>query len=106
MFNDKEEWTIGKKLLLGFIIFFFMTFIITSFFGRRGVMEIFKYKDEINKLEKEISQLKKHKKSLEVEIKELENNNMAVEPIARKELWYKKKGEKVIIFSERKKNEK
>jgi cell division protein FtsB len=103
---DEKEWTLGKKVLLGFIIFFFLTFIITSFFGRRGVMEIFKYKDEIMQLEKEISQLKKVKKGLEVEIKELENNNMAVEPIARKELWYKKKGEKVIIFDEKGKNEK
>ncbi len=98
---DEEEWTLRKKILLGFIIFFFLTLIITSFFGRRGVMEIFKYKDEIMQLEKDIAKLEKQKKSLEVEIKELETNNMAVEPIARKELWYKKKGEKVIIFNKK-----
>ena len=98
MYKEETEWTLKKKLILGIAIFVVLTFLITSFFGRRGIIEIFKYKDEIAQLEKEVSALKKEKKKLEVEVKELEKNSMAVEPIARKDLWYKKKGEMVIVF--------
>ncbi len=103
MNREENEWTLKNKLMLGLIIFVMLTFLITSFFGRRGIVEIFKYKDEIAQLEKEVNQLKKEKKKLEVEVKELEKNSMAVEPIARKELWYKKKGEIVIVFKNREK---
>ncbi len=102
--SRNQEWTLKNKLILGLIIFVTLTFLITSFFGRRGIVEIFKYKDEIAQLEKEVNLLKKEKKKLEVEVKELEKNSMAVEPIARKELWYKKKGEIVIVFKNRDSN--
>ena len=104
MYREDSEWTLKKKLILGIAIFVVLTFLITSFFGRRGVIEIFKYKDEIAQLEKEVAVLKKEKKKLEVEVKELEKNSMAAEPIARRDLWYKKKGEVVIVFKNKDRN--
>ncbi len=104
MYKEENEWTLKKKIILGIAIFMVLTFLITSFFGRRGIVEIFKYKDEIAQLEKEVAILKKEKKKLEVEVKELEKNSMAVEPIARKDLWYKKKGEIVIVFKGKESN--
>ena len=92
------EWSPARKALLIFSFFIVVTIVLTSFFGRRGVMEIYRYKDEIRNLEVRIANLEREKKRLEIEIRELENNEMAVEPIARQELWYMKEGEVVVLL--------
>jgi len=101
MKKNKSEWTTGKKATLGLIIFLILTFIITSFFGKKGLMKMFKYRNKIDQLENEILALEKKRKKLEVRVVELRDNLMTVEPIARKDLWYKKEGELVYILRDR-----
>lgn len=87
------------------IVFVFLVLLITSFFGKRGIFEIFQVKNEREVLLKDKVRLEKEKSRLEREIKELENNPNAVEETAREKLWMLKP-EEVVIIKENKPNSK
>lgn len=92
----------SKIILLG-ILFLFVVLLITSFFGKKGLLEIQKAKKNEKVLLEEKERLMMEKSRLEKEINELEKNPQAVEKEAREKLWLLKPDEKVIIFRETKK---
>ncbi len=77
--------------------------VVTSFFGKKGVMDISRARRMTRDLDLELKALKVEKDRLDGEIKELETDPRAVEKIAREKLWLIKPGEKVIVIPDRKK---
>ena len=101
---DKEvrkNQSLRRKLILAAIAFFFLVLLISSFFGRNGLIEIYRAKKKYAVLVEEIKVLEARKSQLLQEIEELEKNPQAVEKEARDKLGLMKPEEKMII----KKNE-
>nr|MBC8359135.1 septum formation initiator family protein [Candidatus Aminicenantes bacterium] len=80
---------------------FFVVLLLASFFGKKGLIEIYRVQREHKILFHEIARLEKEKKKLEREIEELKNNPKAVEKKAREKLWLMKPDEVVIIKKEK-----
>jgi cell division protein FtsB len=100
--DDRKSATFRRKLILAGIGFFFLVLLISSLFGKKGLIEIYQAKKNYKSLQQEIERLEKQKSRLLREIEELEKNPRAVDREAREKLWLMKPEEKVII----KKNEK
>jgi cell division protein FtsB len=96
--RKKKVNSFKNKFFICLIGFFVLIFLVTSFFGEKGLIEIYKLRKEYKNLQKEIELLKKEKKLLEEEIKELESNPEAIEEEARIKLWLIKPDEIVIVF--------
>jgi cell division protein FtsB len=96
--KKKKSNSFKNKFLLCLIGFLVLIFIISSLFGEKGLIEIYKLRKEYKNLQKEIELLKKEKISLERELQELKNNPEAVEEEARTKLWLMKPEEKVIVL--------
>jgi cell division protein FtsB len=78
--------------------FLFLVFLIASFFGERGLFEIYQTQKKKNTLVEEKEKLLAEKKKLEREIEELKTNPEAVERKAREKLWLMKPDEIVILL--------
>ncbi len=73
-------------------------FLVGALFGENGVVKLWRLKREIQRVEQDNVQLEADNKRLEREIKLLKTNRTFIEALARKELGYAKKGEKVYWF--------
>jgi cell division protein FtsB len=87
-----------KKVFILGIACLFLVMVVTSVFGKIGVMDIHRARLKLADLDLEVQQLKQEKSRLEAEIRDLEKNPKAVEKEARGELWLIKPGEKVIVI--------
>ncbi len=97
MKKDKVTPSFKRKIVIGGLGFLFFVLIITSFFGKRGLIEIYRTKRKQNVLLHKVEQLEAKKAKLEKDIEELKKNPKAYEATARKKLGLVKKGEIVII---------
>jgi cell division protein FtsB len=95
--KEKKKPSIRKKLLVAVLGFLLMVLLITSFFGKKGLIEIYRAQEKHEALTKEVKRLKQKKKKLAREIEELEKNPKAIERKAREELWLMRPDEIVII---------
>lgn len=86
-----------KKLIITGAVFLFLVLIIASFFGKRGLIEIYRAQKKKEALIQEVSQLTQRRDKLLREIWELENNPRAVEKKARERLWLMAPDELVIV---------
>ncbi|MEN6311336.1 MAG: septum formation initiator family protein [Acidobacteriota bacterium] len=86
-----------KKVLILGIACFFLVLVVTSIFGKKGVMDIHRTRQQLAGLEAEVKRLDHEKARLEAEIRELETDPKAVEKEARGSLWLIKPGEKVVV---------
>lgn len=82
--------------------FLFFILFIASFFGKNGLLEMYRSKKKYDRLVMEVEQLRKEKAKLEREIEELERNPEAVEKTAREKLWLMEPDEFVIIKKDNK----
>jgi cell division protein FtsB len=78
--------------------FLFLVFLIASFFGERGLVEIYQTQKKKSALVEEKERLLVEKRKLEREIEELKTNPEAVEKKAREKLWLMKPEEIVILL--------
>jgi len=99
--ESRKSPSLRKKLILAAVGFFFLVLLISTLFGKKGLIEIYRAKKSYEALLQEIDRLQAKKSQLEREIEELENNPQAVEKEAREKLGLIKPDEKVIL----KKNE-
>ncbi|MGQ9673851.1 MAG: FtsB family cell division protein [Candidatus Aminicenantales bacterium] len=90
--------SLRRKLILAGIGFFFLVLLISSFFGKKGLIEIYRARKNYQSLLEEVKQLEEKKGRLEREIEELEKNPLAVDREAREKLGLIKPDEKVIIL--------
>ena len=86
-----------EKLVLFGGAFLLLVLLITSVFGRKGVLEIYRIRRSHAALLREIEVLEKEKARLEKEIEALKRDPRAVDREARDKLWLIGPEEKVII---------
>jgi cell division protein FtsB len=101
--KEKKKVSIRRRLLVAGLGFLLVVLLITSFFGKKGIIEVFRAQERHEELAKEVECLKQQKKKLEREIEELEKNPKAVEKKAREKLWLMKPDELVIIKEKKEK---
>jgi len=100
--TKKDALPIRRKLFIAAVAFFLLVILVTSFFGKKGYMDIAKARKTYRALEAELDELEARKLKLETEIRELETNPKAVEKEAREKLWLMKPDEKAIVIKGRK----
>jgi len=93
----KNGPTVRRKLFMAGVGFFILVMLVTSFFGKKGYMDINRARKSCRALEAELLRLEEQKKKLELEIRELETDPGAVEKEAREKLWLMRPEEKVIV---------
>ena len=79
------------------LVFFFSVLLLSSFFGKKGLIEIYRAQKVQKELLVEVERLEKKMKKLEREIEELKSNPKAVEKKAREKLWLMMSDEIVIV---------
>lgn len=94
---SKKPGSFWQKAMTGGAVFLFVVLLITSIFGKKGLMEIQRTRKSYDSLLLEMKTLQDRKVRLEKEISELERNPQAVEKEAREKLWLMKKDEIVIV---------
>ena len=97
MKKDKSSSSFKKKAIIGGVGFLLFVLTVTSFFGKRGLIEIYRTKRSQEVLLQKIEQLEARKGKLERDIEELQKNPKAVEKKAREKLGLVIEGEIVII---------
>jgi cell division protein FtsB len=94
---SKKIGSFWQKAMVGGAVFLFVVLLITSLFGKKGLMEIQRTRKSYDGLLLEMKTLQAQKVRLEKEIAQLERNPQAVEKEAREKLWLMKKDEIVIV---------
>jgi cell division protein FtsB len=97
MKKEKGTPSFKKKIAIGGLGFLLFVLTVTSFFGKRGLIEIYRTKRRQEVLLQKIEKLETKKGKLERDIEELRNNPKAVEKKAREKLGLVKEGEIIII---------
>jgi cell division protein FtsB len=94
-----EEGRIPKpaKAAAAVVAFLLFVLLVTTIFGKKGLLEIARVRRTYAELEREIARLKEDKARLEKEIKALESDPRAVEREAREKLWLTGPDEKIVI---------
>lgn len=77
--------------------FLFLVLLVASFFGKRGLIEIYQARKSKQELLQKIEVLQNKKSQLKKDIEELKENPEAVEKKARKKLWLVRPDEIVIV---------
>jgi cell division protein FtsB len=95
--EERRDPSLRRKLILAAVGFFFLVLLISSLFGKKGLIEIYRARKTYESLVQEINRLEAQKSRLQREIEELERNPQAVEKEARDKLGLMKPDEKVII---------
>lgn len=98
--------TLRKKLIIAGVVFLLLVLLISSFFGKKGLVEIYQVNKKLRALLEEIKLLEREKARLEREIESLKNNVLAVEEEARRKLWLIKPDEKVVVKPDKDRKEK
>jgi len=89
--------SIRRKILMIGVGFFLLVILVTSFFGKKGYMDIARTRKAYRALDTEYRTLDKRKQALEKEIRALETDPRAVEKEVREKLWLMRPDEKVIV---------
>lgn len=95
--DESRAASVRRKLVLAVVAFFFLIILISSLFGRKGLIEINRARNRYQALQQEIRELEARKSELLKEIEALRNDPRAVEKEAREKLWLIKPEEKVIV---------
>ncbi len=95
--NEKKSGGIWKKVTISVVGFLLLALLITTVFGKKGLIEIGRARRAQAELLREIESLKAEKSRLEREINSLKSDPKAVDREAREKLWLMKPDEKVII---------
>ena len=99
--RDKAVYSMRKKIIIAALGFFLLVLLLASFFGKKGLLEIFQAQRKQKALLENVERLEKKKSKLEREIEELRENPKAVEKKAREKLWLMKPDEIVIVDKEK-----
>ena len=102
MKKEKNPSSFKKKAIIGGVGFILFVLTVTSFFGKRGLIEIYETRRHQEAILGKIEQQEKKKGKLERDIEELQKNPKAVEQKAREKLGLVKEGEIIIIDKKKK----
>ena len=87
-----------KKIFILGIACLFLIMIVTSLFGKKGVLDLRRARRNLAALETRVRSLEAEKARLEAEISRLEKDPRAVEKPAREKLGLVEPGEKVVVL--------
>jgi cell division protein FtsB len=85
-----------KILLIGFAALL-MVLIVTALFGKKGVVELRRYRRVLARQAETLKALEEKRARLEAEVRKLEQDPRAVEKQAREKLGLIAPGEKVVV---------
>lgn len=91
--GHKRRILIPILLLLSVMIFF-------TFFGDKGLFQVYRLRSELKEIEKVNMELRGENERFRVEIDNLRTNKKYIEELARRELGLVKKGEIVYQFDQ------
>jgi len=94
--------SLRRKAFAGGLGLLVLILLVTSFFGKKGVMDLRHARRELRAAQAELARLEEEKGRLERELAELRRNPRAVELEAREKLGLVKPGEVVIVTPRRK----
>lgn len=94
--------TLRRKVFSAGLGFLVLVLLVTSFFGKKGVMDLRRARRELRAYQAELARLEADRRRLEQELAELRRNPRAVELEAREKLGLVKPGEVVIVTPRRK----
>lgn len=97
----RGDRSVGRKLFRAGVGFLVLVMVVTSFFGKKGYMDIVRTRRTVKALEAELRTLEERRSALEAEIRGLVEDPKAVEEEARRKLWLMRPDEKVIVLRER-----
>jgi cell division protein FtsB len=89
---------VKKKIFILGVACFFLVLIVTSFFGKKGVMDLRRARRSLAAAETKVRSLEADKVRLEAEIDRLDKDPRAVEKSAREKLGLVQPGEKVVVI--------
>ncbi len=89
---------IRKKIFVLGVACLFLIMIVTSLFGKKGVMDLRRARRNLATLETRVKALEAEKARLGAEIDRLEKDPRAVEKPAREKLGLIEPGEKVVVI--------
>ncbi len=89
--------SLRRRVFAGGLGFLVLVLLVTSFFGKKGLMDLRRSRRELRSFEAELAQLEAEKARLERELVELRRNPRAVELEAREKLGLVKPGEVVLV---------
>jgi cell division protein FtsB len=95
--NEPRRVPRSAKIAAAVVAFLLFVLLVTTVFGKKGLLEIARVRRSYTELEREIGRLKEYKARLEKEIAALESNPGAVEREAREKLWLMRPDEKVVL---------
>ncbi len=87
----------AAKIAAAVVAFLLFVLLVTTVFGKKGLLEIARARKTYAELERAIEGLKERKARLEKEIRALEAEPGAVEREAREKLWLMRPDEKVVV---------
>ncbi|NWG04138.1 MAG: septum formation initiator family protein [Syntrophaceae bacterium] len=91
-----------KKRLLLFIFIPLLIFGALTFFGEKGMLQLYRLKKEITQIKERNIKLEEENQKLREEVKRLQRDKRYIEEIARKELGMVKEGEIIYQFDDQK----
>ena len=89
--------SLRRRAFAGGLGFLVLVLLVTSFFGKKGLMDLRRSRRELRSFQAELAQLEAEKERLDQELAELRRNPRAVELEAREKLGLVKPGEVVIV---------
>lgn len=95
--NASGGRNLRRTAILGGLGFLLLVLVLTTVFGKKGLIEITRTRRQYSVLLQEVERLRREKARLESEIAALQANPKAVESEAREKLWLTRPDEKVII---------
>lgn len=93
----RPKMTAKKKFFYLLLAVFLLSTLVTTFFGKKGYVDIQRAQKRYLELQVEVNKLTREKEKLEEEIKKLESDPRAIEKEAREKLWLIKPEEKVLV---------
>jgi cell division protein FtsB len=95
--SEEKLRGLRKKIIVCGLGFLLLVLLITTIFGKKGLIEIAKARKTLASLSLDIETLQAEKARLEREIAALKSDPKAMDREAREKLWLMKPDEKVII---------
>ena len=87
-----------KRRLLILVIIFLLILGAFTFFGEKGIFNLFRLQKEVVRIKEKNSKLEEENQGLREEVKRLQTDKRYIEEIARKELGMVKEGEIIYRF--------
>ena len=87
-----------EKLVFGLLFALTLAILGLTLFGRQGLREVRRLKQERARLSAEVSQLRERRQEMEREIADLRQNPKTIEALALRDLGMVRKGETVFLL--------